>query len=155
MDRGDTHSVKSDIELLPWRFTKVVIICFILLNIWVILITLHDIIIFFNTLTSKGISRVNNLIFCFEFFCHHERHLFFTLHPVLMWSKYSTAVFISSLKHISKQLWWWKQIFSSPSWPNSPALHSNISWISFSRSVNFTVPVVRRNSNLWLRHILS
>ena len=42
--------------------------------------------------------------FCFEFFCHQEGNLFFTLHSVLMWSKYSTVVFSSSLKHISKQL---------------------------------------------------
>ena len=70
MDRGDTHSVKAGIEILSWRFTRVVIILFSMLNIWFILITLHDIIIFFNTLVEMRMPRNITETFCFEFFRH-------------------------------------------------------------------------------------
>ena len=82
MDRGDTHSVKAGIELFPWRFTILVIIWFILLIIWFILITLHDIIILFNTLTTKEMSRNKTVTIYFEFFRHQEGNLFLlcTLH---------------------------------------------------------------------------
>ena len=145
MDRGDTHSVKAGIELLPWRFTRVVIIWFILLNIWLILIMLHGIIIFFNTLATKGISRNNTAKFCFEFFHHQQGNLF--LLCILHWCDPSTPQqYLALLSNtFPNNCWRWKQIVSSPSWPNSPALQSNISGKSCSRSVNFTVPVVRKN----------
>ena len=156
MDRGDTHSVKAGIELLPGHFTRVVII-------WFILITLDD--IFFNTLTTKGMSRNNIVTLCLEFFRHQEGNLFFIC--TLCWCDPSTPQQYLALLSTTfpNNYWWWKQSISSPSWPNNPALHSNISWISSSRSVNFTVPVVQQNSvalcvklntkvTLWLRHIL-
>ena len=113
MNRGDTHGAKAGIELLPWCFTRLVIIWFILLNIILIhsfiLITLHDI-IFFNTLMTKGMSRNNIVTFCFEFFCNQE--------------------YLALLSNtFPNNCWWWKQIVGSPSWPNSPALCSTyISW---------------------------
>ena len=126
---------------------RVVIIWFILLNVWFILITLHD--IFFNTLMAKGMSRSNIVTFCFGFFHHQEGNLFFTLHPALMWSKYSTAVFSSSLTHF--------QTIVDDENKLLALLHDltvQLSTLIFLEylppgSVDFTVPVIQQNSNLW------
>ena len=68
MEKGDAYSVNIGIELPPWHFKRVVIIWHILLDISIIPVTLDYIFIFFNTLTTKGMSRNNSVTFYFEFF---------------------------------------------------------------------------------------
>ena len=102
-------------------------------------------IIFFNTLTTKRMSWKNivyNLLRALSSFAI-KREICFLLHNALMWSKHSIKLF--SQTHFQKIVDDENKLLALLH-DLTVQLSTNIFWISSSRPVRFTVPVVRQNS---------